>query len=86
MRADGHGGDEAHNGEKRDDDPERADDTLCALGQIAGHLDGEPECSVKRERDECDKAADDGVPVEYAGAYAGLPVGPERQKEVAVGL
>ena len=38
------------------------------------------------ESDERDEAADDGVPIENAGQDAGLPVGPERQEEVAVGV
>ena len=41
---------------------------------------------MKREGDQGDEAADDRVPVENAGMGAGLPVGPEGQEEVAVGL
>ena len=55
-------------------------------GQFAGGLDGEPESAVQRERNQRHQAADHRVPVENAGMDAGLPVGPQRQEEVAVGL
>ena len=41
---------------------------------------------MERERDERNETADDGVPIENAGQDAGLPVGPKRQEEIAVGI
>ena len=80
------GGDEADNGEQRDEREKRSDESQARLRQIAGNFDGEPQRPVKRESHERHQTADDGVPVENAGADAGPPVGPERQEEVAVGL
>ena len=80
------GGAEADDGENRQLDANRADDAAGAVGELARGLDGEPESSVERERDQGDDAADNRVPVENAGMGTGLPVGPQGQEEVAVGL
>jgi len=41
---------------------------------------------VQRERGECNEAADDRVPIENAGRDAGLPVGPQGQEEIPIGI
>ena len=73
-------------GERHERKPEWSDDTAGALFQFSRGLDGEPEGAVERKGDERDKAADHRVPIENAWMRAGLPVSPQRQKEVSVSL
>src|ERR1039457_2350277 len=85
-RAHGDGGSETDRGEGDQRKPEWGDDTAGAIFQFAGGFDGEPERAVQGERYQRHQAANHRVPVENAGMRAGMPVGPQRQKEVAVGL
>ena len=84
--ADGDGGEEADNRERDKDEPQRGDYAAGAPLKIARDLERKPEGAVERERDERNEAADDGIPIENAGQDAGLPVGPEGQKEIAFGI
>ena len=73
-------------GQRHERKPERSNDAAGALFQFSGGLDGEPKGAMQRERNQRDKTADHRVPIKNAGMRAGLPVGPQRQKEVSVGL
>ena len=65
----GDGGDEADDGERGDTQCQSGVTSAAgALLEVARDFDGEPESAVESERDEGDEAADDGVPVENAGA------------------
>lgn len=70
-RAHADGGDEADDGEYEKRDPERLDEIARTVSQVAGHFDGEPQRSVESESDKRNETADDGVPVEDAGAWPG---------------
>src|ERR1035437_253353 len=80
------GGGEADQGERNQHKPEWRYDAAGALLKLSRRLDGEPESAVQRERCERQQGANHRIPVENAGMGAGLPVSPQRQKEVAFGI